>query len=120
MFSERHIAGVEVIYVGQHAGQVLDIERHRLLPLDLPDGETQSAGLPPLVNLGPRKLFEDIIGEYFFAVLEKAAMQSFFGENSARFRTMEAAHQNIRKKSAELTRIARRIRQDAVTARFWS
>ncbi len=43
-------------------------------------------------------------------------MQSFFSENSTRFRTMEAAHQNIRNKSAELTKLARRIRQEAVTS----
>ena len=48
-------------------------------------------------------------------MLENAAMQSFFSENSTRFRTMEAAHQNIRKKSGELARLMQRLRQDSVT-----
>lgn len=115
MFSERHIAGVEVIHVAHHGGRVLNVERHQLLPLDLPVGETRVSRLPPLINLRPRQLFEGIVGEYFFAALENAAMQSFFSENSVRFRTMEAAQQNIRKKTAELTTLARRIRQEAVT-----
>jgi F0F1-type ATP synthase gamma subunit len=42
-------------------------------------------------------------------------MQSFFSENATRFRTMEAAHQNIGNKSEELTKLARRVRQETVT-----
>ena len=71
--------------------------------------------LPPIINLRPQRLFDDIVGEYFFATLENAAMQSFFSENSTRFRTMEAAHQNIRNKSSELTKLMQRLRQDSVT-----
>jgi F0F1-type ATP synthase gamma subunit len=41
-------------------------------------------------------------------------MQSFFGENATRFRTMEAAHKNIGNKSEELTKLARRVRQETV------
>lgn len=116
MFSERHIASVEVIHPAHSADLVLKVEQRQLLPLDLPIGQTRVSRLPPLINLRPRQLFEGIIGEYFFAALENAAMQSFFSENSARFRTMEAAHQNIRKKTAELTTLARRKRQEAVTS----
>ena len=48
-------------------------------------------------------------------MLENAAMQSFFSENSARFRTMEAARQNIENKSSDLCRRLRQLRQEAVT-----
>lgn len=115
MFSDRRIAGLEVVYA-QHAGsQFSRIERRRLLPLEMPVVEQRSMAMPPLINLSPRPLFDDIVGEYFFATLENAAMQSFFSENSTRFRTMEAAHQNIENKSDDLTRLARRVRQEAVT-----
>ena len=41
-------------------------------------------------------------------MLENAAMQSLFSENSTRFRTMEAAHQNIQNKSREITKLMQR------------
>ncbi len=115
MFSERRVAGVEVVYA-QHAGSELPrIERHRLLPLEVPVLLAASAQLPPIINLRPQRLFDDIVAEYFFATLENAAMQSFYSENATRFRTMEAAHQNIQNKSGELTKLMNRLRQESVT-----
>jgi F-type H+-transporting ATPase subunit gamma len=115
MFSDGRIAGLEAVYAQQAGNQFSRVERHRLLPLEIPVVERRPLAIPPLINLSPRRLFDDIVGEYFFAVLENAAMQSFFSENSTRFRTMEAAHQNIGNKSEELTKLARRVRQEAVT-----
>jgi len=115
MFSERRIAGVEVVYAQYAGGQLPHIERHRLLPLEVPILLETSARLPPIINLRPQRLFDDIVGEYFFSTLENAAMQSFYSENSTRFRTMEAAHQNIQNKSGELTKLMQRLRQEAVT-----
>jgi len=115
MLSNGRIVGLEAIYAQHADGEAISIERHRVLPLEAPAIAAQSAQLAPLINLGPRRLFDDIVAEYFFAALENAAMQSFFSENSARFRTMEAAHQNIGKKSEELSRLARRLRQEIIT-----
>ncbi|HTW88211.1 MAG TPA: FoF1 ATP synthase subunit gamma [Candidatus Binataceae bacterium] len=115
MFSERRIAGVEVIYAQHAEGQSGRVERHRLLPLEVPVAQKTSTRLAPIINLRPQRLFDDLGGEYFFAMLENAAMQSFFSENSTRFRTMEAAHQNIQNKSAELTKLMQRLRQESVT-----
>ena len=115
MFSERRLAGVEVVYAQHAGGQLPRIERHRLLPLEVPVAQTASTLTPPIINIPPQRLFDDIVGEYFFAMLENAAMQSFFSENSTRFRTMEAAHQNIRNKSGELTKLRQRLRQESVT-----
>ena len=115
MLSERRVARLELIYLTHSGGQVLRVQRQRLLPLDLPSGGTRSSQFPPIINVHPRQLVDGMISEYLFAALENAAMQSFFSENSARFRTMEAAHQNIQKKSTELTSLARRMRQEAVT-----
>jgi F-type H+-transporting ATPase subunit gamma len=113
--SDRPFAPLEVVYARQVGGEPLRIERHRLLPLEIPAVERQASEMPPLINLSPRRLFDDIAAEYFFAALENAAMQSFFSENSARFRTMEAAHQNIENKTEELTKLARHLRQESVT-----
>ncbi len=115
MFSDGRIAGVDVVYAQHARAQVPSIERHRLLPLEMPVVQKSSTQLPPIIYLGPRRLFDDIVGEYFFATLKNAAMQSFFSENSTRFRTMEAAHQNIQNKSGELTKLMQRLRQDSVT-----
>jgi F-type H+-transporting ATPase subunit gamma len=115
MFSQRRIGGVEVVYARQAGGQLPHIERHRLLPLEASVVQKTSMRLPPIINLRPQRLFDDTAGEYFFATLENAAMQSFFSENASRFRTMEAAHQNIRNKSGELTKLRRRLRQESVT-----
>ncbi|MGC2151977.1 MAG: FoF1 ATP synthase subunit gamma [Terriglobales bacterium] len=115
MFSERRIAAVDVVYAEYAEAQLPRIERRRLLPLEMAAVQKSSTRLPPIINLRPRRLFDDIVGEYFFATLENAAMQSFFSENSTRFRTMEAAHQNIQNKSGELTKLMQRLRQDSVT-----
>jgi F-type H+-transporting ATPase subunit gamma len=115
IIGEQQVARVEVIFVSSE-GQLLKIERQQLLPIDLSAGKIPSSRLPPLINLSPRRLLDAIIDEYLFAGLENAAMQSFFSENLSRFRTMEAAHQNIRKKSGELTMLARRTRQENVTS----
>jgi len=115
MFSERRIAGVEVVYTQHSGAQLPRIERHRLLPLEVPVVPKVATQLPPIINLRPQRLFDDIVGEYFFAMLENAAMQSFFSENSTRFRTMEAAHQNIQNKSGELTKLSQRLRQESIT-----
>jgi F-type H+-transporting ATPase subunit gamma len=115
IIGERQVARVEVVYVTSEA-QFLKIERQQLLPIALSAGKIPSSRLPPIINLHPRQLLDAIIGEYLFAALENAAMQSFFSENLSRFRTMEAARQNIRKKSEELTTLARRMRQENVTS----
>ncbi len=115
MFSTRQVARVELFYA-MHVGQALKVQRQQLLPLDLPREKPRSPQSPPIINVRPRQLLDGMISEYLFAALENAAMQSFFSENFARFRTMEAAHQNIRKKSSDLTTLARRMRQEAVTS----
>ena len=116
LFGGGQLAGIEVTFVRDSEGGALKIERQKLLPLELPTGKAGSPQLPPIINLRPRQLLDGIIAEYLFGALENAAMQSFFSENLARFRTMEAAHQNIRRKSAQLTTMARRMRQEAITS----
>jgi F-type H+-transporting ATPase subunit gamma len=114
MLNDDRIGGLEVVYT-QYTNEVIRIERDRLLPLEVPTLHRPPTQLPPLINLTPRRLFDDIVAEYFFAALENAAMQSFYSESLIRFRTMEAARHNIENKNEELTKLARRLRQEAVT-----
>jgi F-type H+-transporting ATPase subunit gamma len=69
-----------------------------------------------LVNMNARELRDVLASEYMFAILEAAAVESFASENASRFRTMEAAHENVSRKSSELQRLAHRMRQETVTA----
>jgi F-type H+-transporting ATPase subunit gamma len=115
MFSIGELGRLEVIHAGFRAGQQTGVERRLLLPLDASVVQPRILRIPPLTNLHAPELFEELAGEYFFAALENALTESFTSENAARFRTMEAAHENIEKKFNELNLLARRLRQEAVT-----
>ena len=73
-------------------------------------------GPPPLANLEPRRLVEQLVGEYVFAELALAGLESFAAENAARLQTMEAARLNIDQKLEELTGQERLLRQEQITA----
>lgn len=115
MFIAQTLTSVEAIYTREETGQRANLVRLKLLPLETPAIEEHQSRMSPLVNLDPRRLFDELAAEYMFAVLEAAAMESFASENAARFRTMEAAHENIANKSKELGRTMHRMRQEAVT-----
>jgi len=113
MFVTQTITSAEMLYMRESDNRT-SLVRSTLLPLEAPAANSSAA--PPLVNMAPRRLREELAAEYMFSMLEAAAMESFNSENAARFRTMQAAHENIDRKSAELSRLARRLRQEAVTA----
>jgi F-type H+-transporting ATPase subunit gamma len=56
------------------------------------------------------------MGEYMFALLTEAAVESIASENAARFAAMESAHDNVSKKLTELRQGARQARQAEITA----
>jgi len=114
-FVARELTSIDVIFTRQTTGARISHERVKLLPFQAPEIDKKPTGAPPLVNLKPRRLLEELGAEYMFAMLEATAMESFASENAARFRTMEAAHEHIQSKTTDLDRIARRVRQDAVT-----
>jgi F-type H+-transporting ATPase subunit gamma len=116
MFVAQTITSAEMLYMREAAGNTTRLERLTLLPFETSSVAAREAVAPPLVNMPPRRLRDELAVEYTFAMLEAAAMESFTSENAARFRTMQAAHENIERKSAELNRLARRLRQEAVTA----
>lgn len=114
-FIAQELTSVEVIFTLQETGQRTTLDRVKLLPLEAAAIARSQTGIPPLVNIKPRRLLSELAAEYMFAALEAAAMESFASENAARFRTMEAAHENIANKTTDLNRLVRRMRQEAVT-----
>ena len=116
MFVERTLTSVEVLYMRTVAGRESGPQRLRLLPLEPAPVPRNGSAMPPLVNMAPRRLRDELAAEYMFAMLEAIAMESFASENAARFRTMEAAHENIDTKRSQLGKMAHRMRQEAVTA----
>jgi F-type H+-transporting ATPase subunit gamma len=116
MLSTEMITSADMLYIRETETGAARLQRSTLLPLETPQAVIHQTTEPPLVNMQPRRLREELATEYMFAMLEGAATESFTSENAARFRTMQAAHENIERKSTELGRLARRLRQEAVTA----
>jgi F-type H+-transporting ATPase subunit gamma len=116
MFMAQTITSAEMLYMREATGNTTTLERITLLPFGAPPAAAHQTAAPPLVNMPPFRLRDELAAEYMFAMLEAAAMESFTSENAARFRTMQAAHENIERKSDQLNRLGRRLRQEAVTA----
>jgi F-type H+-transporting ATPase subunit gamma len=116
MFVAQTITSAEMLYIREAAGNHTSLERVALLPLETPQSSGNQSTLSPLINMVPSRLRDEIAAEYVFAMLEGAALESFASENAVRFRTMQAAHESIQRKSADLNRLARRLRQETVTA----
>jgi F-type H+-transporting ATPase subunit gamma len=116
MLARASVTSIDLVFTRYGAGQHGSVQRISLLPLDSSVIQMAETPIPPLVNVGPRQLFDELAAEYVFALLEEAAMESFASENAARFRMMDAARDNIQRKTTDLGRLARRMRQDAVTA----
>ncbi len=110
------IARVEVMYASRRQGGQANIERRLLLPLDLAALRSKQPRQPPLHNLQPVALHERLMGEYVFALLTEAAVDSIAAENAARLAAMESAHENVSKKLDQLRQDARRARQADITS----
>jgi F-type H+-transporting ATPase subunit gamma len=115
-FVRDGFASAEVVYGRASGGADIEIVRRRILPLDLSAHRATSGRPPPLANLPPRRLVEQLIGEYVFAELALAGLESFAGENAARLASMESARLNIDQKLDELTAQERLLRQEQITA----
>jgi F-type H+-transporting ATPase subunit gamma len=116
LFVEERVARADVVHACPVSAADFTIVQRPLLPLDLAAIRAPVSGPPPLVNLAPRKLVELLVGEYVFAELALAALESFAGENAARLATMESARLNIDQKLEELEGQERLLRQEQITA----
>jgi F-type H+-transporting ATPase subunit gamma len=117
-FTAGALSGVDIVYGLATATGASSIERQSLLPVD-PSRLKRIAAVPgtkPITYMAPEKLVERLVGEYFFAQLAHAAIESFASENAARLATMDGARRHIEEKLADLTRQERLARQEQITA----
>jgi F-type H+-transporting ATPase subunit gamma len=103
MFARRAQAGAETI------------ESRQLFPVVTQSTVRFRAPAPPLHNLPPQVLLEELIADYVFALLVEAAVETLASENAARFAAMAAAHDNISNRLEQLQQQARQARQDEIT-----
>ncbi len=109
------VGSAGIVYGAYRHGGRYEIAAQRILPLDpkLLAGAPRSA---PLHQLDPVALLAELAGEYLFAEITRAVMESLASENGARLQVMEAADRNIADKLDTLRRRERAVRQDAITA----
>ena len=60
-------------------------------------------------------MLEKLVGDYVFALLTEAAVESLAAENAARFAAMGSAYDNVSRKLEELRQDARQARQSEIT-----
>jgi F-type H+-transporting ATPase subunit gamma len=114
-FAKGEIGRIDLVFPCYEAGGRSIIDSLTLLPLDLERFRGRIPTMPPLLNLSPAALVEELVEEYFFAELARAAMESFISENGARLQVMDSAHETVEGKLEELGKLANRIRQEEVT-----
>ena len=107
---------VEVMYARHRQDTGATIERRLLLPLDVASLAPIQRRQPPLHNLPPRVLLEELIADYVFALLTEAAIESVGSENAARFAAMQSAYDNVSSKLDQLRQEASQARQTEITS----
>ena len=115
-FVQERFARADIVFAKLSRGSASTIVRKQILPIDLGAFRAPRPGPPPLTNLPPRRLIEQLVGEYVFAELALAALESFASENAARLETMASARLNIDQKLDELSGQERLLRQEQITA----
>jgi F-type H+-transporting ATPase subunit gamma len=105
-----------MVYPRPRGGAAWEVTAQSLLPLDLGTFTVDEARSPPLHNLPALRLIERLIGEYVFAQLAHAAMETLAAENAARFGAMSATRENVSKLLGDLRGEERHLRQEEITA----
>jgi F-type H+-transporting ATPase subunit gamma len=74
--ARRSLTSIDLVFTRYGAGQRGSAQRISLLPLDTSVIKAAETPIPPLANISPRQLFNELAAEYVFALLEEAAMES--------------------------------------------
>lgn len=115
-FEGGTLATVETVYFRHQGGGRRSLERQSLLPVDLALFAPPPSAVLPLTNLEPRALLGGLLGEYLFAQLAHAAMESFASENGARLAAMQSAREKLDQRLQELRALEGRLRQEQITS----
>jgi F-type H+-transporting ATPase subunit gamma len=110
------VTGARLVFAGYRPGAAFEIETRQVLPLEARPGAGDRPPAAPLHHLPPEALLAELAGEYLFAAIADALMQSLASENGARLRTMDAASRNIGTKLERLQRDERVARQEKTTS----
>jgi F-type H+-transporting ATPase subunit gamma len=89
-------------------------EARQVLPVKLPAPGAKTRP-PSLHQLPPRELLRELAGEYLFAEIGRALIESLIAENEIRLGVLTAANKNISDKLEELRRKERTLRQETIT-----
>jgi len=106
----------DIIFARHLPGGGHEIEKKTVLPLD----PTLLAGSqhrnPPLHQIVPEVLLQRLAGEYLFAEITRALMESLACESAARLSVMQSADRNIDDKLQTLRRSENVLRQESITS----
>ncbi len=108
------IATADILFSHSTSSGII-IDRHSVLPIDFERFQRSITRQAPLITLAPELLLERLTGEYVYAQLCEAAMQTFVAENDARMIAMVAAKNNTETKLAALLQRERQLRQEEIT-----
>ncbi|MBW4982732.1 F0F1 ATP synthase subunit gamma [Mameliella sp. CS4] len=107
---------VRVLHADHRPGSAFEIKETRILPLEAARPKGAKTPEPPIIQMPPQQLLQQLAWEYLFAEIASALMQSLAAENVERLRTMDAASRNIEDRLDTLKRQERVARQEETTA----
>lgn len=107
---------LDVVFSRRKPGQAAEVERRSLFPIDPRAFPVPIGTAPPLLDLKPAALLDDLTADYLHAQLCEAALHAFAAENEARMEAMAAARSQLERKLSELQATQRRVRQEEITA----
>jgi F-type H+-transporting ATPase subunit gamma len=115
----QHLTGlssVSVVYGAYQQGGGFEPVTKSILPLNPAILTRATPGNPPLHHLEPHILMERLAGEYLFAQITSAAMESLASENAARLQIMDRADHNIEDKLEHMHRKEHMLGQEQITS----
>lgn len=113
VFGRGEAREITVVHTIWNRGQS-QVERRVLFPL-VP-GDDAPAQASPLTNLPASDLAAALGLDRLHALVTRAALHAFVAENEARMAAMAAASRQIEEELGVLEALARRVRQEAITA----
>lgn len=110
------VSAADVVFGSYRKGGNFETTVRSILPLDPALLVRTEGRSPPLRHLAPAVLLQRLAGEYLFAEVTRAVMESLASENGARLRVMETADRNIGDKLDQLRRQEHALRQESITS----
>jgi F-type H+-transporting ATPase subunit gamma len=107
---------LDVVFSRWTPGAGMQVERQHLFPFDMAAFSPPKNPNPPLLNLTPAILLQELTADYMHAQLCEAALHGFAAENQARMEAMAAAHSQIGRQLSSLQAAQRMVRQEEITA----